>query len=114
MIEGTKTPPDGSVPGESSGTLTWPVPTVHTISSPFLSDGVHITMVLTLQTEILYGETIVAADAGTVELAQMDNSGYGLYVIINHGNGRKTLYGHTSKLLVQAGESIQRDNRLLW
>ena len=65
-------------------------------------------MVLTLQTEILYGETIVAADAGTVELAQMDNSGYGLYVIINHGNGRKTLYGHTSKLLVQAGESIQR------
>ena len=34
------------------------------------------------------------------------NSGYGLYVIINHGNGRKTLYGHTSKLLVQAGEKV--------
>ena len=27
-------------------------------------------------------------------------------IIINHGNGRKTLYGHTSKLLVQAGEKV--------
>ena len=106
VIEGTKTPPDGSVPGESSGTLTWPVPTVHTISSPFsFRWGTHHNGI-DIANGNTYGETIVAADAGTVELAQMDNSGYGLYVIINHGNGRKTLYGHTSKLLVQAGEKV--------
>ena len=94
------------MPGESSGTLTWPVPTVHTISSPFsFRWGTHHNGI-DIANGNTYGETIVAADAGTVELAQMDNSGCGLYVIINHGNGRKTLYGHTSKLLVQAGEKV--------
>ncbi len=27
-------------------------------------------------------------------------------MIINHGNGRKTLYGHTSELLVESGEKV--------
>ncbi len=49
-----------------------------------------------------------AAKAGTVEKAQCGwNGGYGCYVIINHGNGIKTLYGHHSKLLVTAGEHVE-------
>ena len=108
VIEGTKTPPDGSVPGESSGTLTWPLPTVHTVSSTFsFRWGSHHNGI-DIANGNAYGETIVAADAGTVEFAQMDGSGYGLYVIINHGNGRKTLYGHTSELLVKAGEKVYK------
>jgi LysM repeat protein len=48
-----------------------------------------------------------AAKAGVVEKAQCGwNSGYGCYVIIDHGDGLKTLYGHHSKLLVSPGEYV--------
>lgn len=49
-----------------------------------------------------------AAKAGTVEKAQCGwNSGYGCYIIIDHGNGIKTLYGHHSRLLVSPGEYVE-------
>lgn len=49
-----------------------------------------------------------AAKAGTVEVSQCGwNSGYGCYVIINHGGGVKTLYGHHNTLLVSAGDYVE-------
>ena len=54
------------------------------------------------------GDPIYAAESGKVEVAGWNNGGYGNYVIINHGNGLKTLYGHASKLLVKAGDSVSR------
>ncbi len=49
-----------------------------------------------------------AAKAGVVEVAQCGwNSGYGCYVIIDHGGGVKTLYGHHSQLLVSPGEPVE-------
>jgi LysM repeat protein len=52
--------------------------------------------------------SIYAAKAGTVVTSQCGwNSGYGCYVIINHGNGVKTLYGHNSQLLVSPGEEVE-------
>jgi len=53
------------------------------------------------------GNPIYAAEAGKVERAGW-SKGYGYNVIINHGNGLKTLYGHASKLLVEAGDSVSR------
>lgn len=48
-----------------------------------------------------------AAKAGVVEKSQCGwNSGYGCVIIINHGGGIKTLYGHNSKLLVSAGDQV--------
>ena len=48
-----------------------------------------------------------AAKAGTVEVAQCGwNSGYGCYIIINHGGGVKTLYGHHNELLVKPGDIV--------
>lgn len=35
-------------------------------------------------------------------------SGYGYTVIINHGNGYTTLYGHNSKLLVKRGQKVSK------
>lgn len=50
---------------------------------------------------------IYAAKSGTVEKSQCGwNGGYGCYIIINHGGGVKTLYGHNSKLLVSAGDYV--------
>lgn len=49
-----------------------------------------------------------AAAAGTVEKSQCGwNSGYGCEIVIDHGNGIKTLYGHHSKLLVSAGDYVE-------
>ncbi len=48
-----------------------------------------------------------AAKAGVVEVSQCGwNSGYGCYIIINHGNGVKTLYAHNSVLLVKPGDHV--------
>ena len=35
-------------------------------------------------------------------------SGYGNYTCINHGNNVATCYGHQSDILVQVGEQVQR------
>lgn len=50
-----------------------------------------------------------AAKAGMVLVSQCGwNSGYGCYVILDHGNGVKTLYGHNSRLLVSAGDHVEQ------
>ncbi|WP_315791955.1 murein hydrolase activator EnvC family protein [Fischerella sp. JS2] len=54
-----------------------------------------------------YGSTIRAADSGTVIFAGW-YGGYGKAVIIDHGNGLTTLYGHTSELYVSEGQTVKR------
>ncbi|MEK7131169.1 MAG: peptidoglycan DD-metalloendopeptidase family protein [Patescibacteria group bacterium] len=49
-----------------------------------------------------------AAKAGVVIKSQCGwNSGYGCVIIIDHGGGIKTLYGHNSRLLVTVGEYVE-------
>lgn len=51
---------------------------------------------------------ILAADSGTVIYAGCLNWGYGCHVIVDHGNGYKTLYGHLSRIYVTVGQGISR------
>ncbi len=53
------------------------------------------------------GDPAYAPEAGKVERAGWSN-GYGYNVVINHGNGIKTLQGHFSKILVEAGDTVER------
>ena len=53
------------------------------------------------------GTPIYAAGAGVVEKAG-DSGAYGLVVIIDHGNGYKTVYAHCSSLNVSTGDSVQK------
>jgi len=53
------------------------------------------------------GTPIFAAAKGRVVAAGW-NAGYGLAVTIDHGFGYRTLYGHCSKLLVRAGQTVNR------
>ncbi|MGF1512279.1 MAG: murein hydrolase activator EnvC family protein [Elainellaceae cyanobacterium] len=53
------------------------------------------------------GTPILAADAGQVLFAGW-YGGYGRAVVINHGNGVTTLYGHASRVYVSEGETVQR------
>ena len=54
-----------------------------------------------------YGTKVSAADSGTVIMAQY-NGGYGNCVVINHGNGMTTLYGHMSQINVSVGQSVSK------
>jgi murein DD-endopeptidase MepM/ murein hydrolase activator NlpD len=53
------------------------------------------------------GTPVKAPAAGTVQHAG-SGAEYGLYVMIDHDNGVRTLYGHLSKILVQRGQRIER------
>lgn len=54
-----------------------------------------------------YTTEVHAAKAGTVIVAQRSSS-YGNYVVISHGSGNTTLYGHMSSLSVSAGQSVSQ------
>jgi murein DD-endopeptidase MepM/ murein hydrolase activator NlpD len=54
-----------------------------------------------------YGSPIFAANPGVVIFSGW-YSGYGDAVIIDHGGGVTTLYGHSSELYVSEGETVQR------
>lgn len=54
-----------------------------------------------------YGTDVLAADSGTVVVSDYD-SGYGNYVMIDHGNGTQTLYGHMSQRLVSVGDTVSQ------
>lgn len=52
---------------------------------------------------------ISAADGGTVIMAGWpDNSGYGNRVVIDHGNGYRSLYAHLSNVYVSTGQLVSR------
>lgn len=54
-----------------------------------------------------YGTEIKAAADGTVKFAGFNNGGYGNLVIIEHGNGVETYYGHCSSILVSNGTTVK-------
>ncbi len=55
------------------------------------------------------GTPIKAVASGTVTVAQYGYSGgYGNYVMISHGNGVQTLYGHCNSLNVSVGEQVSQ------
>jgi murein DD-endopeptidase MepM/ murein hydrolase activator NlpD len=60
------------------------------------------------------GPDIVAAQGGTVVTAGWNAGGYGNYVIVDHGNGYKTLYGHmvTGSMVVKAGDKVKQGQKL--
>lgn len=55
-----------------------------------------------------YSSPIYAAAAGRVVYAAFDRSGYGLHIVINHGNGYETLYAHASKIFVSVGDQVKQ------
>ncbi len=52
-----------------------------------------------------YGSSIIAAADGSVAFAGY-NSGMGNYIMISHGSGLYTVYGHCSALLVATGDTV--------
>ena len=54
------------------------------------------------------GTPIYATANGTVTVAGNTGNGYGNHVVINHGYGYETLYGHMVKVKARVGQQIKR------
>ena len=53
------------------------------------------------------GTSIWAALPGTVTVSTYNQGGYGYYIMIDHGGGLVTLYGHCSQLLARVGRTVE-------
>lgn len=58
-----------------------------------------------------YGTPVVATADGTVDSAGV-NGAYGLEVVIDHGFGITTKYGHMSRIAVMSGQHVKRGDTL--
>ncbi|MBQ3210786.1 MAG: peptidoglycan DD-metalloendopeptidase family protein [Oscillospiraceae bacterium] len=105
------TPAQPSAPS-GTGTLVWPVPSSMTITSRYGNRSDPFTGATAYHSGIdidgfnKAGNPIIAADSGTVVTAS-SNSGYGNYVIIDHG-GMKTVYAHMSGFAVSTGQTVSQ------
>lgn len=59
-----------------------------------------------------FGAPVIAAADGVVTMAGY-YGGYGNCVIINHGNGISTLYGHGQKILTEVGKEVKKGDLIL-
>ena len=60
----------------------------------------------------LSGAAVRAASGGTVIFAGTEPQKYGQLVLIDHGGGWITAYGHLAKLVVRQGETVRSGGRL--
>lgn len=99
----------------TGGKLNWPVPAKAASSSSLSSGFVNRVSPITGRREhhtgydipAPYGSAIVAAESGTVIYSGW-MSGYGNTIMISHGGGLVTLYGHNSSLVVSKGQTVSR------
>ena len=94
-IEKAKLMEKGAV---GTGQFVWPVPGYYKLSEKFgyricPIHGPELHKGIDISSSGIYGAKILAADSGVVTLAQW-YGGYGNCVMIDHGNGYVTLYGH--------------------
>lgn len=92
--------PVAVIPGAGTGAFVWPAAGSITQGYRFYHKAIDIAN--------RGGGSILAADTGTVIAAGWDGSGYGNRVIIDHGNGFVTLYGHLSVVQVSPGQKVNR------
>lgn len=52
------------------------------------------------------GTPVYAAESGTIVIAANQYDGYGKKVVIDHGNGYRTLYAHLNKINVRRGQKV--------
>lgn len=86
----------------------WPVPGYYNVSSPFgyRNRGFHSGV--DISGPGINGKVIVAAKDGVVESATRSSGGLGNHIVINHGGGIKTRYGHclSNSISVSAGQRV--------
>ena len=83
--------------------------TNHTVARPFASFSVSqgfSTYHPGIDLQNQSGTEIRPIMEGTVEQVNHDFVGYGYHVVIDHGEGFESLYGHMSKIMVKPGQKV--------
>jgi murein DD-endopeptidase MepM/ murein hydrolase activator NlpD len=99
----------GGIESGGPGVFSWPV--TGTITSPFgwrsnpFGGGPEFHQGLDIAAPT--GTTVTAAAGGTVIMAQW-YGGYGNYILIDHGGGYSSGYGHLSAIYVSVGQAVAR------
>lgn len=99
---GTTRPTTPTTPTTSTKSYSWPVRGVLTSGFGSRWGKLHAGIDIGVPT----GTAVKAARAGTVTLAGWYGN-YGYAVIIDHGGGATTLYGHNSQLLAKVGDKVE-------
>lgn len=95
------------------GLFQWPLPGYTSITSYYGNrfNNTNFHTGIDISGVDVYGKSIIASNSGTVALvntAYKEGVGYGKYVIVNHGGGYTSLYGHMSSISVSEGDSVTR------
>ncbi|HZW82787.1 MAG TPA: peptidoglycan DD-metalloendopeptidase family protein [Candidatus Deferrimicrobium sp.] len=102
--------PKNSAQGSRPGALSWPAPSVHSISSKFGMRYHPVLHVYKLHTGIdipvsMGSQVVAAADGEVIWAGYM--TGYGYTIIVSHGGSMQTLYAHLSSYGVRAGDDVK-------
>ena len=106
------------------GIMLWPVAGYKTVTSDYgwrfggtdFHTGIDIART-NAQGQGIYGKPILAADDGKVVFTQtsyVPGRGYGIYLILDHGGGVTSLYGHTCGLNVKMGQKVKRGQTIAY
>ncbi|QNS41918.1 peptidoglycan DD-metalloendopeptidase family protein [Chryseobacterium manosquense] len=103
----SKPAPEAIVERDSAGNIikTTPAPQVVIEKNNPPAEADQIQFHKGLDIAVAYGTDVRAAAKGTVIFAGK-KGGYGNCVIVSHGNGLATLYGHLSEILVETNDVI--------
>jgi murein DD-endopeptidase MepM/ murein hydrolase activator NlpD len=104
------TAPAAPAPSDITNPRTWIFPANGPITSPFgrrwgrRHDGADI--------DAAYGSAVIAPQRGRVIHAGPGQSGYGLVVEIDHGNGITTLFAHLSRITATVGQVVAQGTQV--
>ncbi len=96
--------PGGYSGAVGTGTFVWPANS-HTLSG---YDYTAIHHGLDIRAHL--GDPIYATDSGVIVWAGPNAYGYGNLIVIDHGNGWQSVYGHLSQWNVDCGQSVFQGN----
>jgi murein DD-endopeptidase MepM/ murein hydrolase activator NlpD len=96
------TPDAGAV--SATGSFVWPAAGTITQKFSWYHPGVDIAS--------HSGGPILASDSGVVITSGWSTSGYGNHIVVDHGNGYKTLYAHMSVLMAAVGQRVSRGSTI--
>ncbi len=100
------------------GSFGWPTPGYKRITSPFgprtytLNGKKVSSNHKGIDIGAPSGAKIVASNGGKIVTSAYNAGGYGNYVIIDHGGGKMTVYGHMSKRGVSVGQSVTKGQQI--
>lgn len=89
-----------------TGYFAWPVSSHYISGNDYWSGHLGIDIGATL------GLPVWAADSGVVVFSGWNSNGYGNMIMIDHGNGFQTLYGHLSVRIASCGQAVLKGTQI--